>query len=363
MRTLKRWMVVLVWMVGLVMIPASAQDGDPVVVPDLTGLNVPQAAAALNRVGLAVGRENPVAVTEGVTPNLISGQSVAPGQTAPAGSAIGVDIPRNANVRLFYDDNDITMMNLRNQNIPLGEVIFEVVEGTQAASFEALAWADQLRGRRCAQLWSVSRGEPKDVQGCRSIQRWQTTNNPARHFWTTSSGARTFRVMQGETERALCQAATPSAANSPLSCEFYLPSVGGGNDVTAYIYFAYNDDKLAVFNNSADQWMPVNTTPIANALADPAPFGREFRLNRALFGRPDIVANINRLAPGQCLLFINSAAPDAEPPQACDVIATYTVEPSQRWWTANFEVLTTDNRRRTCNAATPDKLTLCIMAR
>ena len=53
-------------------------------VPDLTGMNVPQAAAALNRVGLGLGNETGEAWTaaSGLKQNSIKAQSVAAGQSA-----------------------------------------------------------------------------------------------------------------------------------------------------------------------------------------------------------------------------------------------------------------------------------------
>lgn len=335
---------------------------DTVIVPDLTGLNIPQAAAALNKVGLAFGGETPVTPTGGVPENVISGQSVAPGQTAPRGSEITVEVPRTANVILIYDDNDLTMVNKLDARIDYGDLIFSTVQSTQSASFPAARWGNRLRGKQCAQIWSVGRNGAKGLPECEFIQNWLTTTNRSEHFWTAANGVQSFNVIQGGLERAVCQAAPVNSQNQPLRCEFYLPS-GQATEVAPFIYFAYKTDKLAIINNTDSQWMPVATTLILNGLADPAPFGKQFNVNAALFGRPQTVARINRLAPKQCLLFVSSAADDDELPQTCDVIATYTVEPAQAWWTANFQTQGADNKQRTCNAATVDRLTLCIMPR
>ena len=58
---------------------------DAVQVPDLTGMNVPQAAAALNHVGLGLGNENGEAWTaeSGLEQNRIKAQSVAAGHARP----------------------------------------------------------------------------------------------------------------------------------------------------------------------------------------------------------------------------------------------------------------------------------------
>src|SRR3954463_11504474 len=86
---------------------------DTIQVPDLTGMNVPQAAAALNRAGFALGNETGEAWTaeSGLQQNRIKSQSVAAGQTAPSGSAIDVTVLRSPNVALVYDDNDLTLVN------------------------------------------------------------------------------------------------------------------------------------------------------------------------------------------------------------------------------------------------------------
>lgn len=337
---------------------ASAQEA---AVPDLTGLNIPQAAAELNRVGLAFGREIAIPVTEGIVPDVIKNQSIAAGELVGPGATVDVEIPRTPNVRIVYDDNDLTVINLNNTNINVEDLAFESLESTQNASFNANRWTGQLRAKQCMQIWSVSRNGPKDLPDCRYIQNWLTTTERSAHFWTAANGVQTFRVVQGEAERATCQAAPPNSQDNPSQCEFYLPA-GTQGDVTSYIYLAYRSDRFAVINNSKTQWMPVNTVRFINGLADPAPLGQEFRINAPLFGRPDIVARINRLAPNQCLLFFSTDV-EPEPLQDCDVIATYSLAPSQLWWTANFELEGADNRRRLCNAATPDKLTLCVVSR
>lgn len=355
--TMLRYIFALM-LVCIISVTASAQESK---VPDLAGLNTPQAAAALNRVGLRLGKEIAVPISEGVTPDVISGQSFEAGSLVGAGAEVDVEIPRSPNVRLMYDDNDFTVINLVNANINIEEVVFETVVSTQAASFNARRWARQIRAKQCTQVWSVNRNGPKDLPDCKYIQNWQTSTNRDLHFWTGANGVQSFRVVQGDAERGVCPAAPPNSQDTPSQCELYLPA-GGNNDVTAHIYLAYRADRLAVINNTTDKWMPVNTAQIINGLSDPAPLGREFRINAGLFGRPEIVARINRLAPNQCLLFLTEGA-DPDPIQNCDVIATYPLQASQLWWTANFEVMGSDDRRRTCTAAVTDKLTLCVMPR
>jgi hypothetical protein len=337
--------------------PAALAQAEDTIVPDLTGMNVPQAAAVLNRIGLALGSEVPVPPA-GAPEDLISGQSTPPGTRVPFGSTIDVEIPRTPNVRLVYDDNDLTLVNLNDSDLTLSGIRFETVEGSNG-SFNAERWSGMLRPRQCTQLWSISRNGPKQLPECRFIQNWLTTGNAGDHFWTSTSGARSFRVVQDDTERAVCPAAPPNSQDSPSECRFYVPT-GGRSDVTAYIYMAYETNRLAVLNNSADRWMPVNSVRVANRAPDPGPFGAEFRINAALFGRPDIVARVNRLAPKQCLLF--TADGTVDPPQPCDVIAVYAVEPEHRWWMSEFDIVG-DNGARTCAGATAGKLTICVMPR
>ncbi|MFZ2879477.1 MAG: PASTA domain-containing protein, partial [Phototrophicaceae bacterium] len=194
-----------------------AAQPQQVTVPDLNGLTVAQAAAQLNAAGLALGREIVVPV-DGRTPDVVSGQSVAAGQSAAAGSEVDVEIARSANIRLVYDDNDLTLINLTHAVLRLGGLSFETVESTQSAAFNAGRWSDIVRPRQCTQVWSVGRSGPKSLPECEYIQNWLTTNNRGEHFWTAASGARTFRVLQNGVERAVCDAAPTNSQDRPLTC-------------------------------------------------------------------------------------------------------------------------------------------------
>jgi hypothetical protein len=338
-----------------------AQDSGRGTVPDLTGLNVPQAAAALNKAGYALGTETNEAwsADAGVPENTISAQSVAAGEAAPAGTVVDVTVLRSPNVLLIYDDNDLTMVNQSGGQLSIGGLIFVTTAGQQRR-FQARRWAGNLRPDQCTQLWSLSRNGPKGLPECAFIQNWLTTNNQRNHFWTRVSGAERFAVMLDEIERATCDAAPPNSQDNPLRCSFYLPSAAQG-DVAPFIYIAYSTEALIVLNPSDDQWLQANSPTIRPTLNDTATFGANFTFNAQLFGNPQIVARVGRLAPQQCLLLVT--AEGALPPEPCDVIATLVVPPAQAFWTANFEVEGADARRRTCNAATPDRQTICIMPR
>lgn len=334
-------------------------------VPDLTGLNVPQAAAILNRAGYALGNEfSETWTAESAAPeNTIGSQSVAAGTAAEPGTAVDVTVLRTPNVTLIYDDNDLTMVNRSGERINLNGIAFNTIEGNNQAKFQARRWSNVLRENQCMQLWSVSRNGPKGMADCNFIQNWLTTNNRNDHFWTRASGAQRFAVLEEEVERAVCDAAPPNSQDNPITCTFYLPT-GGQSEFTAFIYLAYNAENLIVYNRSEAQWMQINQTTFHNPLPSPGTLGANFRINARLLGDPQTVARIGRLAPGQCILFtVEGAFGGAVPPQACFPIVTHTLPAAEAFWSQNFEVEGQDAKRRMCNTFTPDRLTICIMPR
>src|SRR5690606_11915412 len=80
--------------------PTAAQA----VVPDVRGMNVPQAAAALNLVGMALGAEfhNVKPVDSPAPVDVITGQSVPPGTPVTPGQTVDVGMLHNPNVTLIY---------------------------------------------------------------------------------------------------------------------------------------------------------------------------------------------------------------------------------------------------------------------
>ena len=84
---------------------------------------------------------------------------------------------------------------------------------------------------------------------------------------------------------------------------------------------------------------------------------------RVLPGNPQIVAVLQRPAPGQCLLYVRGGTEDYTPPQPCHVIAVRPFE-AKVFWDYPFELESVDDgKRRLCTAAVPDKLTICILPR
>jgi beta-lactam-binding protein with PASTA domain len=122
---------ILAFLIFCVVFGAGYADAQNAVqVPDLTGMNVPQAAAALNRVGLGLGSETGEAWTaaSGLEQNRIKAQSIAAGQSAASGSTIDVTVLRSPNVALIYDDNNLTLINKTGGDLDLTGIIFNTLD-------------------------------------------------------------------------------------------------------------------------------------------------------------------------------------------------------------------------------------------
>lgn len=348
----------------LFVITSVVMAQDEVTVPDLTGMNVPAATAALERVGLAMGTETAEGWTEasGIPQNTISTQSVAAGSTAPRGTAINVGVLRSNNVRLLYDDNDLTLINLVDAQLDLNGLIFNATDGNRAAFSR---WAGALRERQCLQVWSISRNGPKGLPDCQNMQNWVVTNNRAEHFWTTvSGGATSFTVTVDGITRATCPTAGPGTEAAPVSCEFYI-NAAGGDDNAEFVYLMYTTERLVVKNPTEDKWYRTNQTTVFNANPNRTALGDSFNMGaRQLFGGQDAPFDPRVLAPGQCLLFRAQGASNEPLPDACDVKAVKELPPAELFWLFEFEFTTGDGGKRyKCPAAVAGKRTLCIMPR
>jgi len=346
---------------------AYAQEAASVSVPDLTGLNVPQAAVTLNEAGLALGTETALGWTaeSGLPENTISQQTPAAGEQIEAGSAVNVTVLRSNNAILIYDDNDITLVNNTGGPLNLNGLTFSAVGGTTAASFNAGRWSPTLQSGDCGQLWSVARTGPKDVAECLSSTLWLTTNDSGQHFWTGSNGATQFNVVQDGVERAVCPVTVTGR------CEFYL-ATNATTEVTPYVYFAYTSTQLIIMNQSDDQWMSIAelritdssglTSPIATPEVYDAATYATSGLEIETFRSP--VARVGQLAPGQCLFLMISLPAETPPPQPCTVIGQITAQVEAIWWQSPFRFVSlTDGVSRGCPGATPERLTVCILPR
>lgn len=354
----------LVLIASLLLPGAAAAQDSTVPVPDLIGLSLPRAAAVLNAAGLALGEQagetwDPASE---LPQNSVSAQAVAAGTPVAPGTSVGVTVARAPNVTLVYDDNDLTLVNQTGESVSVGSLWFNATNG---ATFNAARWTNILRADQCFQVWSVRRNGPKGLEGCRFIQNWLTTSNPAEHFWTQVSGAQQFTVMDGGAELVRCPAAPVGSESSPLQCAFYFAG-GGSADSTDYLYFIYTPDVIALLNPTEDQWMAAGDTPIYNYNPNIAVPGA-----RLIFGDPELFGqqglrqpgDVRRLAPGQCLVLTLTLAPDAAAPQPCAVVAQQALVPDVAFWLADFEIQSAAGQRHTCPAAIAERPTLCIVPR
>lgn len=341
-------------------IPVFAQE---TTVPDLSGLNVPQAAAALNNAGLRLGTVSPRPMTaaDAVTPNTVADQSFPAGDTVAHGATVDIAVWSAANITLIYDDNDLTMINRTGGNLNLGNISFNSLDGSRR--FTANNWRANMEIGDCAQIWSIARNEPKDIEGCSESMYWRTTNDPNEHFWTQTAGVDSFVIVQDGVERGTCPAAPANSQDAPLTCEFYVVSSADNAETTPYIYMAYTTDRFAVINNSDDAWMPL--TPNLYNFNPRAQVGASLNLgDPALYRDVEILGDYRRLAPGQCLMFTISPLTNAEAPQPCTVLAQRDLSADVAFWTTGFEVDSPSlSGRSQCPAATPERLTLCILPR
>lgn len=336
-------------------------------IPDLTGLTMPQAAAELNAVGLRLGTPTAASqVTDDVPFGTIVGQSVVAGEFILRGSPIDVRVASNARLSLVYDNNDLTLVNASGVALGLRRFQFQSADGS--FTFPATRWRARdniLQAGDCLQVWSVSRRNPKSVDGCELIN-WLTTNNPIDHFWTQTAGVNQFALFQDGRSLGTCDAAPRNSQSVPLTCDLYIVPDQLRAPTTDYVYFAYTSDRFAVINTSDEAWMPLTETSIFNFNPQLTNPGVGLSLgNPDFFQNPTTVADTRRLAPGQCLLLTLAPLTDAEPPEPCMVLAQRSLAPSVAFWVAPFELTSPFARqeRATCPAATANRLTRCIMPR
>lgn len=351
-------LLVLLMLTLLIASAVSAQT-TAVRVPDVTGLNVPQAAAALNRAGLRLGAQ----IAVGWTPDSplpqdsVSAQSLSPDTEAAFGTAVDLTVLRSANALLIYDDNDITLVNGTGAALDLSQISFNTLDGSVPAAFQAARWGGVLEAGDCGQLWSLSRREPKSLEECTEAMLWATTNDPAQHFWTGGGGVTQFSISQGGIQRGICPVSAVGR------CEFFLASSTTAGDATDYVYFAYTADALVILNRSADRWMPLNGLLLNTA---PTPNGFPVGPAASSVSPETVLGDVYQLAPGQCLLARLSDADTttAAVPEPCDVLATYAFAPETQFWARDFYVTSsTDGQTRRCPAPGESGLSLCILPR
>lgn len=338
---------------------AAHAQSDGVTVPDLTELNVPLAVSRLNDAGLLQGSEQARRwrAEDGIQPGRIVEQTPAPGSVVVPGTAVSYTVLRDVNAALVYDDNDLTLVNLGALPLDLSNVSFASLDGA-AAGFNATRWTNILQPGNCVQVWSIGRTGPKSIEGCARMQFWLTTNNPQEHFWTGQGGTTSFAISQGESVRALCP------VTSAGRCDLYLNEMGAAGEQTSFVYFEYTPDWLVIQNVTSEQWMTLEGFTIFNNAVPQRGLGVSVS-DASLYTYRNPVAQVGRLAPGQCLVFTSSAM--AETTLAlpdCSVVGQLTIDSNLRFWSADFEMSSlTDGRRRSCPSAQIDVVTICIMPR
>ncbi len=366
MRIKQRWLLSFGLICCLLLASVAQMQDEIPVVPDLIGMNIPQATAALNKIGMSLGTQlsEPWTEISGIAPDTISAQSIPVGEGTVPGGTVDVLLVRSPNARLVYDENDLTLINNTGADVDFNGLAFGVAEGTTPAAFAATRWTSRLSAGGCAQIWSVIRSVPKDVDGCARINTWLTTNNSAEHFWTGLNGVTSFRVVQGGAERGTCPAAP--AGSAPLACDIFLPAAGIFAEMTPYIYLAYTPDRLIIFNRSDAQFMPLSGTKVVNRNPNLTPPNQEITIgDPGLYALLNPVATVTQLAPGQCIFFTTGAEiPVSDTPEPCSPIARIDISPSLIFWAANFDLISaTDGQNYTCNAAVAEQLTVCVMPR
>lgn len=361
-----RRVILIAILIQAIFIPLIHAQDSSVIVPDISGLNVPQAAALLNGASLELGDETATGWDElsGLQRDTVSGQSVEAGSVVDAGTYIDIEVLRSPNMALVYDDNDLTLVNLSNSVANVASLRFTSAEGNPA-SFTATRWSTGLREKQCMQVWSISRNQSKGMDGCRYIQNWITTNNTGEHFWTQTNGVQSFSVIEDEVVRAVCPAAPTNSQDSPLRCEFFFSGAEAGDSTTAFIYLIYTPDVAAVINKSNDRWMPTDRSLIYN-------YNPKLQVQgvSGVFGDPTVLrdedytgyGDVTNLAPGQCIMYTTNHPDGMNPPEPCNVIAQRDLSPDVVFWLAEFEIESaTDGKTHKCPAASADRPTICIV--
>lgn len=338
-------------------------------VPDIVGLSLPRATATLNAVGIGVGSVIDLMWSEasGLPLNSVGAQSALPGDSVPMGTRIDLVVLRQPNITLLYDENGLAVHNHSNTTLALPALAFTGISGNTAAAFAGERWAASLPDERCAYLARPESEAPATIPGCSRIDLRLTTEQPAEQFWTTASGVTNFNVLYQGEERGTCPAAP--AGSAFLSCPIHLP-IDLDAESTDYLFMAYTTERLIVFNPSQDRFMPLDEITIINNAAggDPALGANGDRIaigDASQYVRTNPVAAISTLAPQQCILFTNSANLDVyDTLQACTLVAQLNIDPNLIFWAAPFSFTSQlDGQQRTCPAATPGRLTLCVMPR
>lgn len=343
-----------------------SQNTSTVMIPDVVGMTVPQAAAALHKAGLRLGAQTVVYAEAGQS-DTISTQTLAAGTSVNTGSTVDVEVVIVSNVLLIYDSNDITVVNLTGGNLNFGSM--QLSSGGEAdippTAFilrDIPNFGGQLEHAQCVQIWSDAADSSKPVPACeRGVRNWFSTILPERHFWTGANGADRFTVSYRNAVVGTCPT---FRGRNERTCPLRVRLDASDTDTAEYLYFVYTTNELAVLNPSASRWMPLDNVQIENHNLD----------DLAQLPRIAALGDDTRLAPGECLLFsapieeeATSDAESATPTAVTDHLseecfsvgqATFTVS---RFWGGAFPVRGTSER--TCPPAQRGQRVICMIPR
>jgi hypothetical protein len=312
-------------------IPVSAQSDDVtdgVLVPDVRGMRLPIAAAALNGIGLALGEVTLETWTHdsGVDYGTVGAQSPMPQDRVEPGSAVDLTVRRMGQIVLIYDADSFTLVNQSGAQLDTTAIEFVALEGD--AQFFPTHITNRLEDGGCLQLWSVNRVSADWLLECDNM-RWIRSMNALDFFWHPNPGAR-FVVRQSGADVALCGTVIDNVPQQ--RCVVNLETPYEHNEIANYVYFAYTADQFALANVSRTQWMPVAEVLI-QAGENTIPVGAA-----DLYGNHHAVADLTRLAPGQCLLLTSTEVAEPLPVGVCSIIGFVEIEPDAVFWTEAFEV-------------------------
>jgi hypothetical protein len=356
-------LTLILFITGVVSAQPPEQTASTTIIPDLAGLTPPQAAAALNAARLQLGSQSSATASTPQLAGTIAGQVPAAGSPISPGATVDTVVAYAPNVRLIYDNNDLTLINIGTQPLDSRTLTFQASDAIPV-NFDGRRWGRQIEPTDCVQVWSTRRTRPKSLAACRRIAAWLSTTDTNQHVWKDLSGAQGFIVRQDGVQRGECPTASTGTRENPLVCEIYLAQIQPP-PVWPFVYFAYTRDSLVVHNASVDSWMRMNVTLLSAS-------GRAISLNdTSLYRAVDelIVTTgsagvpvIRQLAPGQCVRFRTTTAPTNALPEPCLIFADALVD-GVPFWNAPFTIEDSRGDKHVCEAALPDVVTTCRVLR
>lgn len=338
-----------------------AQDSE-ILMPNLVGLNAPQATSILHQNNLRLGKQTIDITTppDGVEWGTIRAQSIAAGDSVGSATVVDVTIAQPANIRFFYDDNDMTLINQTGLPIPLSHLRITGMGGDSPV-LDGTRWQiSAIPAGGCVQIWSIGRAAPKAITGCGEISAWfSSTLDSSVYVWTQTAGVESFTVWQADRPLMTCPAAHANSQDDPLICDAHWPPIPAPEQ-GGFMYLAYTTNALSVRNPATDVWMSL-AAPLISATGETWALSERTRYETVLevVFFPDSEV-LSQLAPDECLILRDSQTPLAAPPESCGLVVAEGVVDSP-FWRSDFALLGSDGERRTCKASTPDKLTVCIL--